>query len=112
MSINTMLFLVQQRALAGDRLEVLVETGEIIETALIAQLLDADPVVEEQFTGMAHPDLSEELGEGLTGPRLKITAKGIGHQSGDGRDLFQIDLPGKMAKGKVIDGVDPVVLAF
>lgn len=47
-----MFFLVELRTLAGDHPEILVEAGEIIETAFIAKLFDADPVVDEQLAGM------------------------------------------------------------
>ena len=41
-----MFALVELGRLAGDAFEVLMETGEIVETALVAQLFDADAVVE------------------------------------------------------------------
>jgi hypothetical protein len=103
---------VELRAFAGDRFEVLVEAGEIVEAALVAKLFDADPVVEEQFTGVAYPDLGQELGKGLSGAGFKITAEGIRYEAGHGGYLFEVDLAGKMSEGKVVDGVDAVILAF
>ena len=107
-----MFALVELGRLAGDAFEVLVETGEIVETALVAQLFDADAVVEEQFAGVADAELGEELGIGLARPGFEIPAKRIGDEPGDGGHVFQIDLLGKMAKAIVIDGVDPIVLRF
>ena len=103
---------VELRALARDRFEILVEASEIVEAALVAQLLDADPVVEEQFTGVAHPDLGKELGEGLSGAGFKITAEGVWYEAGDGGNFFEVDLAGKVAEGEIVDGVDAVVLTF
>ena len=48
---------VQLRGFAGDVAEVFVKAGEIVESALEAKLFDADAIVDEQFAGMADPDL-------------------------------------------------------
>ena len=103
---------VELRALAGDGFEILVEAGEVVEAAFVAQPLDADPVVEEQLAGVAYPDLGEELSEGLSGTGFKITTEGVRYETGDGGYFFEIDLPGKMAKGEIVDGVDAVILSF
>jgi len=63
---------VQLGAFAGDLAEVFVEAGEIVESTLVAKLFDADAVVKEQFTGMADPDLREELGIGFAGAGLEV----------------------------------------
>lgn len=80
-SAEAVFFLIGLGAFPGEELEVLVEAGKIVEAALIAKLLDADAVVEEEFAGVADTDLGEELGVGLSGARLEIAAEGIGHQS-------------------------------
>ena len=105
-----MLFLIQQRTLAGDGPEVLVKAGKVIESAFVAQLLDADPVVEEQLTGMSDTDLCEELGIGLSGPGFEIPAEGIGDKAGDGCYFFEIDLAGEILEGMIVDGIYPIVL--
>ena len=107
-----MFALVGLRSFAGDEPEVLVEAGEIGETAFEAKLFDADPVVEQELAGVADADLGEELGVGLAGAGLEVTAKGVGDEAGDGGNLIKVDLLGEMAKGIVVDGVDPVILRF
>jgi len=59
---------------------------------------------------MSNPDLREELGIGLSGPGLKITAEGVRDQSCHGCYLLQVDLLGEMPETIVIDGIDAVVL--
>ena len=100
------------RTLAGDHLEVLMEAGEIVEPALITQLLDADPVVDEQLAGMSYPDLRQELGIGLAGPGFEITAERVGDQSGYGSYLFQVNFLVEIRKGIVIYRIDPVIFLF
>ena len=48
-----MFALIELGCFAGDAFEVLVEAGEIVEAAFVAQLFDADAVVEQQFAGVA-----------------------------------------------------------
>jgi len=104
--------LVGLRGFARDRAEVLVEAGEVGKAAFEAKLFDADPVVEEEFAGVADADLGQELGVGLAGAGLEVAAKGVGDEAGDGGDVVEIDLPGEMAEGIVIDRIDPVVLGL
>src|ERR1700744_6222252 len=111
-SADAVFALVELRGLTGEGFEVLVKAGEVVEAAFVAELFNADAVIEEQLTGVADADLGEELGVSLAGPGFEIAAKGIGHQAGDGGHLFQVDLPGKVAEGVVIDGVDAVILSF
>lgn len=107
-----MFTLIKLGRLAGDAFEVLVKAGKVVEAAFIAQLFDADAVVEQQFAGMADAELGEELGIGLAGAGFEIAAKGVGHQLGYGGHFFEIDLAGEMAECIVVDGIDPVVLRF
>jgi hypothetical protein len=74
-SAGQVLFQIMLRALAGDHLEVLVKTSEIIEPAFEAQLFYADPVVDKQFTGMPNPYFRDELGIGLTCSGFEIAAE-------------------------------------
>jgi len=110
--MDQMLLQIMLRALARDHLEVLVETGEVVEAALVAKLLDADAVVYQQPAGMSYPDLRHKLGIGLAGPGFEIPAEGVRGQTGHSGYISQVDLPGEVAEGVVIDGVDPVVLQF
>lgn len=105
-----MFLLIGLRAFPGYQFEILVKTGEIGKAAFIAKLLDADVVVEEKLTGMANPDLGDELGIGLTGPGFEKTAEGIGNQSRYGCHLVEIDRLGKMTESVFIYCVDPVIL--
>jgi len=104
-----MLFLIGLGAFPGDGLKVLVKTGEIVETALVTELFDADTVVEQQLAGVPDTYFSEELGICFTGARFEVPAEGVGYQSCDGGHLVKIDRPGEMAEGVVIDGVDAVI---
>ena len=107
-----MFSLIGLRGFAGDGAKVLVEAGEIGEAAFEAKLFDADSVVEQEFAGVADANLGEELGIGLAGAGFKVAAKRVGDEAGDGGDVAEIDLPGEIPKGIVVDRVDPVVLRF
>ena len=107
-----MFLLVELRALAGDHPEILVEAGKIIETAFIAELFDADPVVDEQLAGMPDAYFRQELGIGFSGPGFKIPAERIRHQPCYRRYLAEVDLLVEMAEGIIIDSIDAVVLRF
>jgi len=87
-----------------------VEAGEIIETAFITELLDADAVVEQQLTGVTDPDLREKLRIGLAGTGLEIPAERIRHQPHYGGDLLEVDRACEMSKGIIVNGVDAVIL--
>ena len=76
--------------LPRDHLEILMKAGEIVEPALEAKLLDADPVVDKQFAGMPHTYLREELGIRLARTGLKVTAEGVGHEPYNGRHLLEV----------------------
>jgi len=89
-----------------------VEAGEIGKAAFEAELFDADPVIDQEFAGVADADLCHELGVGLAGPRFEIAAERVGYQAGDGSYLIEIDLLGKVAEGIVVDGVYTVVFGF
>ena len=52
-----------------------MEAGEIVKAAFITYLLHVHAVFDQQFAGMADPDLTDELGVGLPGSRFKIPAK-------------------------------------
>lgn len=104
--------LVGKRAFAGDHFEILVKAGKVVEPALIAKLLDAEVVFDEQFAGLSHPDLDEELRVGLAGPRFEIPAEGIGADVGYCRDLFQLDLAFIVFQGVFIDRIHAVVLCI
>jgi hypothetical protein len=104
--------LIGLRGFAGDRAKVLVEAGKIGEAAFEAKLFNTDPVVEQEFAGVADTDLGQELGVGLSGPGFEVAAKGVGDEACDGSDVVEIDLPGKMAKRIIVYRVDPVVLRF
>lgn len=108
--MNKMFFLVVLGALAGDHFEVLMEAGEIVETAFETELFDTDAVVDKEFTCMSYPDLRQELGIGFTCSGFKIPAKGIGDQACYGSYFFQVYFLGEMAECIVINGVDPLVL--
>ena len=103
---------IQLRGFAGDVAEVFVKAGEIVESALVAKLFDADAVVEEQFTGMTDPDLCEELGVGFAGAGFEIAAEGIGHQACYTGYFTEVYLLGKMAECVIVDGIDPVIFRF
>ena len=107
-----MLFHIELGAFAGDHPEILVEAGEIIEPALVAKLFDADPVVDEQFAGVADAYFRQELCIGLACPGFKVAAEGIRYESGHGRYLVKVDLLAEMAEGIIINSVDAVVLRF
>src|SRR5579863_4150301 len=107
-----MFALVGLGSFACDGAKVLVEAREIGETALEAKLFDADSVVEQEFAGVADANLGEELGVGLAGPGFEVATKRVGDEAGDGGNLVEVDLPGEMAEGIVVDSVDPVVLRF
>lgn len=100
------------RGFAGDVPEVFVKAGEIVESALVAKLFDADAVIEKQFAGMSDPDLREKLSIGFAGAGLEIAAEGIGYQTGYAGHFVEIDLLGKMAESVIIDGIDPVIFRF
>ena len=100
------------RALARDHFEVLVKAGEIIKTALITELFDADPVVDKQFAGMPYPDLRQELGIGLARPGFEIPAERIRDQPRNGGYLFQVDLFREIPESMIINGIDAVILGF
>jgi len=51
------LSLVIQWAFTGYLLKILMEIGKIIEPAFVAKLFQGQLVFDQQFTGMAHPDL-------------------------------------------------------
>lgn len=93
-----------------DHLEILMKAGEIVEPALETKLLDADPVVDEQFAGMSHTYLREELGVCLARTGFEVTAEGVGHQSYDGRYLLKVYFLREMTKSIVINGIDPLAL--
>ena len=59
---------------------------------------------------MSHPYLRDELRVGLTGTGFKIPAKGIGHHPRDCGYLVQVDLPGEMPEGIIINSIDPLIL--
>jgi len=69
------LLLIIKWAFASDHLEILMKAGEVIETAFIAQLLDADIIFNQQLAGMAHTYFNKELGIGLAGTGFEIPAK-------------------------------------
>ena len=110
MSCNPVLFQVQLRGFSRDLPEVFMEAGEIGKAAFVAELFDADAVVDEELTGVADADLCEELGIGLAGAGFEIAAERIRHQAGHCGYLVEIDLPGKMMKSIIVDGIDPVML--
>ena len=87
-----MFFQIVLGGFAGDHFKMLVEAGEIIETAFETQLLDADAVVDEQLAGVPDAYLRHELRIGFARPGFEITAKGVGYQPRDGCHFFQIDL--------------------
>jgi len=64
---DPMFLQVQLRGFSREQPEVFVKAGEVIETALEAELFDADPVIEQEFAGVPDTDLGEELGIGLSG---------------------------------------------
>jgi len=98
--------------LPRDHLEILMKAGEIIEPALETKLLDADPVVDEQFAGMSHTYLREELGIRLTRTGFEIAAEGVGHKSHDGGYLLEVYFLREVAERIIIDGIDPLTLLF
>ena len=100
------------RTLTGDHLEVLMEAGEIIEAALEAELLNADPVIDQQLAGMPHTYFCNELREGLARPGFKIAAEGVGDETRHSGYFFQVDLFREIAEGIIVNGIDPVVLRF
>ena len=100
------------RAFPGNGLEVLVKTGKIVEPTLIAELLDADPVVYKQLAGMTYPYFRQELRVGLACPGFKIPAKGIGDQPGDSSYLLQVDLLREVPEGVIINSIDTIALHF
>ena len=104
-----MLLLIGLWAFSCDGLEVLMETGEIVETAFVTELFDADPVVQQQLAGVSNAYFREKLGIGFAGAGLEIAAEGVGYQSCDGGHLVQIDGACEMAKGIVIDGIDAII---
>lgn len=97
-------------ALAGNGLEMFVKTGEIIEPAFIAALLDADPVIDEQLAGMTYTYFRQELRVGLSCSGFKVPAKGVGHQACNGGHFIQIDLLREMPEGIIVNGIDAVIL--
>ena len=100
------------RAFARDGFEMLMETGEIVKTALITELLDAESVVYKQFTGMTYAYFRQELRVGLSRSGFKIPAKRIGHHPCDRRYLLEIDLLGEMPESIIINGIDTIILQF
>src|SRR6185503_18720047 len=107
-----MLPLIVLRTLPRDHLEILMKAGKIIEPTLETKLLDADPVVDEQFAGMSHTYLREELGICLPRAGFEIAAEGVGHQSDDGRYLLEVYFLREMTERIVINGIDPLALLF
>ena len=69
------LFLVAQRAFAGDQFKVFVKAGEVIEPAFITKLFYTQVVFDQQFTGMSYPYFDQELRIGLSGAGFKIPAE-------------------------------------
>lgn len=89
-----------------------MEAGEIGKAAFEAELFDADPIVDQEFAGVADADLCHELSIGLAGPRFEIAAERVGYQADDGGYLVEIDLLGKVAEGIIIDCVYTVVFGL
>lgn len=98
------------RAFSRDGLEIFVKTGKIVKPALITELLDTDPVIDEQLAGMTYTYFRQELRVGLARSGFKIPAKRIRHQPGDGSHLLQVYLLREMPERIVINGIDTIVL--
>ena len=67
-----------------------MKAGEIIETAFIAELLDADIIFNQQLAGVTNPYFNQELGIGLAGARFEIPAERIGTDTGHLGYLIQL----------------------
>ena len=50
--------LVSKRTFAGNQFEIFMKAREIIKTAFIAKLFDAEIIFNQQFAGMAHAYLN------------------------------------------------------
>jgi hypothetical protein len=57
---RAVLFLIFQRTFAGDQFKVFIETGKIIKSALITQLLYTKVVFDQQLAGVADTEFEEE----------------------------------------------------
>ena len=55
------------RGTAFPLLEDTVEVGEIVETAVVADLADGVGGVDQQAGGIAQADVDDVVGDGLTG---------------------------------------------
>jgi hypothetical protein len=53
--------LVGERAFARDQFKIFMKAGKVIKAAFVTKLFNAQVVFNKKFTGMAHPDLDEEL---------------------------------------------------
>ena len=100
------------RAFARNGFEMLMETGEIVKTALIAELLDAKPVVYKQFAGVTYTYFRQELRVGLPCSGFKIPAKRIGYQPCNDSYLVEIDFLCEMPEGIIINSIDTIILQF
>jgi hypothetical protein len=67
--------MIRGRRLAGNLFELFVETGEILEAALVANLLNCHIVAEQHFTGISDPDFDQKLRELFAGAGFKVPAK-------------------------------------
>ncbi len=105
-----MFLLIGLRAFSCEQFEILMKAGEIVETAFITELFDADAVVEQQLAGVSDAYFREKLRIGLAGAGLEIAAEGIGDQAGDGGYLLKVYRPREMTEGIVVNSVDAVVL--
>lgn len=90
--LGNKLFLITERAFAGDHFKVFVKAGKVVEAAFIAKLFDAQVVLNEQLAGLSYAYLDEELRIGLSGTGLEIAAERIGADIGNSRNFFQLDL--------------------
>jgi hypothetical protein len=106
------LFLVTERAFAGDHLEILMKAGEIVETAFIAQLLNADIIFYQQPAGMAHPYFNQELGIGLARAGFEISAERIGADTGHLGNLIQLNGPFEILEAVIVYYINTIILRF
>jgi hypothetical protein len=95
-----------QWGLAGNHFKVFVETREIIESALEAELLYIEVIFDQQPAGVPHAELEKETGVGFAGAGFEPSAEGIGTDVSNGGDLFQLDGAMEMAVAVFIDMVD------
>ena len=89
-----------------------MKTGEIIEPAFIAKLLDAHLVFDKQFAGMSHAYFDQELRIGFSGSRFEIAAERIRADVGHARNFFQLNGPLEILQAVFIDGIDTVFFIF